>query len=105
MLPSPPGIRITLARGALGLIRTAREPPMVTVSSARARPDDRPKRATAAAKQRIDPYLVTSFSLLRDSAEFELRTQPSEERWIHGAGSCPPSHSSSCLRRRPSSPR
>jgi hypothetical protein len=34
MAPLPPGIRITLARGDAGLMSTAREPPMVTVSSA-----------------------------------------------------------------------
>src|SRR5947208_8502967 len=34
--PSPPGIRITLARGAFGRISTAREPPTLTVSSAMA---------------------------------------------------------------------
>jgi hypothetical protein len=35
MYPSPPGIRITVARGAEGRSRTAFEPPMLTVSSAR----------------------------------------------------------------------
>jgi hypothetical protein len=34
--PLPPGIRITLARGAAGLINTAREPATFTVSSAKA---------------------------------------------------------------------
>jgi hypothetical protein len=61
MLPSPPGIKITLARGAFGLISTAREPPILTVSSAIAGAHARPTSIAAAPKQPIHPYLVISY--------------------------------------------
>jgi hypothetical protein len=51
--PSPPGIRITLARGAFGFIKTAREPPMLTVSSAKAEPLTRPTSVGTAAKKPV----------------------------------------------------
>src|SRR5712671_1510597 len=60
MLPSPPGIRITLACGAFGLISTAREPPILTVSSAIAGAHARPASIAAAPKQSIHPYLLIS---------------------------------------------
>src|SRR6266550_2535860 len=61
MAPSPPGIRITLARGAFGLISTAREPPILTVSSAMAGAHARPASMAAAPKQLVHPYLVISY--------------------------------------------
>src|SRR6266480_7161151 len=53
MAPSPPGIRITLARGAFGLISTAREPPMLTVSSATAGAQANAASIAASPKQAI----------------------------------------------------
>src|SRR3977135_1612785 len=61
MLPSPPGIKITLARGAFGLISTAREPPILTVSSAIAGAHASPASIAAAPKQPIHRYLVISY--------------------------------------------
>ncbi|HMH70685.1 MAG TPA: hypothetical protein VK554_00015, partial [Bradyrhizobium sp.] len=51
--PLPPGSRITLARGAFGFINTAREPPMLTVSSAKAEPQTRLKSIAAAPNKPI----------------------------------------------------
>src|SRR3982074_3605752 len=66
MLPSPPGIRITLACGAFGLISTAREPPILTVSSAMAGAHARPASIATAPKQPIHPYLfIFIFSMCR----------------------------------------
>src|SRR5260370_20133871 len=95
--PLPPGIRITLARGAFGLISTAREPPMLTVSSASAEPQKRPKSIAAAAKW---PIPWCRFIVLPDSISSQngykepiragaaRRHQPAFVRLERGGGEC-----------------
>src|SRR6478609_3034533 len=65
MAPLPPGIRITLPCGAFGLISTAREPPMFTVSSAAAGPHANAVRTAARLKQLLQKRFVIVFFLKR----------------------------------------
>src|SRR5438046_7089196 len=71
MSPSPRGIRIILARGAFGLISTACEPPILTVSSAIAGAHARPASIAAAPKEPIHPYpAISSFHVVDGSSAF-----------------------------------
>src|SRR6185312_7986067 len=65
MAPLPPGIRITLPCGAFGLISTAREPPMFTVSSAAAGVKAKAVSSAARLKQLIQKCFVIVFFLKR----------------------------------------
>src|SRR6478735_7518083 len=62
MAPLLPGIRITLPRGAFGLIKMTREPPISTVSSASAGAPARPTRIAASPKHSIKRrFFITLF--------------------------------------------
>src|SRR5947208_1120117 len=66
MAPSPPAIKITLALGAFGLIRTDREPPTLTVSSAAAGAEAKAESNTTAPKHDIHLGFVTCSPLLME---------------------------------------